>query len=243
MSSLQRLDKILANMGFGSRKEVKALIKDGYVEVDGEVITEAKEKINAENQLIKVNGIILNYRKYVYIMMNKPQGVISATEDYKHETLLDLLDMEYSYLKLHPVGRLDRDTEGLILLTNDGQLTHDLTSPKKGVPKKYYAEISGIVDDEDVESFKNGIVLDDGYKTLPSDLEIIEKSRLSKIMLTIYEGRYHQVKRMFEAVSKKVIYLKRLSIGPLELDKSLGLGKYRELTEKELSDLQKYIEA
>lgn len=241
MSELQRLDKILANMGFGSRKEVKALIKTGCVEIDDKVVKEAEEKVDTRYQMIKVNGTILNYRKYVYIMMNKPQGVISATEDARYETVLDLLKGEYSNYQLHPVGRLDKDTEGLMLLTNDGKITHALTSPRKGIPKIYYAEVSGVVDDQDIADFKKGIVLEDGYKTLPANLEIIEKEGFSKIKLKIYEGKYHQVKRMFEAVDKKVVYLKRLSIGTLELDGSLKPGQYRELTDEELSDLMHFI--
>lgn len=241
MAELQRLDKILANMGLGSRKEVKTLIKSGCVEIDDKVVKEAEEKVDVEYQIIKVNGTILNYRKHVYIMMNKPQGVISATEDARYKTVLDLLDGEYSNYQLHPVGRLDKDTEGLMLLTNDGKLSHALITPKRGVPKIYYAEISGVVDDEDVADFRKGIVLEDGYKTLPADLEVIEKAGFSKIKLTIYEGKFHQVKRMFEAVDKKVVYLKRLSIGTLELDESLKSGQYRELTDEELADLVNFI--
>ena len=241
MSELERLDKILANMGFGSRKEVKALIKSGCVEIDDEVVKEAEGKINPGHQIIRVNGAIINYRKHVYIMMNKPQDVISATEDARYKTVLDLLDGEYSNYQLHPVGRLDKDTEGLMLLTNDGKLSHGLTSPKRGIPKIYYAEISGTVDNEDVAAFKEGIVLEDGYKTLPADLEVIEKAEFSKIRLTIYEGKFHQVKRMFEAVDKKVVYLKRLSIGTLELDESLKPSQYRELTDEELKDLVQLI--
>lgn len=241
MSELQRLDKILSNMGFGSRKEVKALIKSGCVEIDDEVIKEAEEKINPEHQIIRVNGAIINYRKHVYIMMNKPQDVISATEDARYETVLDLLDGEYSNYQLCPVGRLDKDTEGLMLLTNDGMLSHGLTSPKRGIPKIYYAEISGAVGNEDVKAFKKGIILEDGYKTLEADLEVIEKAALSKVKLTIYEGKFHQVKRMFEAVDKKVVYLKRLSIGTLELDESLKPGQYRELTDEELKGLVQLI--
>ena len=241
MSELERLDKILANMGFGSRKEVKALIKSGCVEIDDEVVKEAEGKINPGHQIIRVNGAIINYRKHVYIMMNKPQDVISATEDARYKTVLDLLDGEYSNYQLHPVGRLDKDTEGLMLLTNDGKLSHGLTSPKRGIPKIYYAEISGTVDNEDVAAFKEGIVLEDGYKTLLADLEVIEKAEFSKIRLTIYEGKFHQVKRMFEAVDKKVVYLKRLSIGTLELDESLKPGQYRELTDEELKGLVQLV--
>lgn len=238
MNKTQRLDKILANMGYGSRKEVKMLIKNGAVEVDNKIVTEADLKVNPDNQLLKVNGIILNYKKHIYIMMNKPQGVISATEDIKNKTVLDLLEGRYSNYQLHPVGRLDKDTEGFILLTNDGQITHALTNPKKRVPKTYYAEILGYVDDKYIEYFKEGIALEDGYKSLSAELEIIEKSKISKIKLTIVEGKFHQVKRMFDAIDKRVIYLKRISIGTLNLDESLNPGEYRELKEEEILSLQ-----
>lgn len=238
MNKTQRLDKILANMGYGSRKEVKMLIKNGAVEVDNRIVTEADLRVNPDNQLLKVNGIILNYKKHIYIMMNKPQGVISATEDIKNKTVLDLLEGRYSNYQLHPVGRLDKDTEGFILLTNDGQITHALTNPKKRVPKTYYAEILGYVDDKYIEYFKEGIALEDGYKSLSAELEIIEKSKISKIKLTIIEGKFHQVKRMFDAIDKRVIYLKRISIGTLNLDESLNPGEYRELKEEEILSLQ-----
>lgn len=238
MNKTQRLDKILANMGYGSRKEVKMLIKNGAVEVDNRIVTEADLRVNPDNQLLKVNGIILNYKKHIYIMMNKPQGVISATEDIKNKTVLDLLEGRYSNYQLHPVGRLDKDTEGFILLTNDGQITHALTNPKRRVPKTYYAEILGYVDDKYIEYFKEGIALEDGYKSLSAELEIIEKSKISKIKLTIIEGKFHQVKRMFDAIDKRVIYLKRISIGTLNLDESLNPGEYRELKEEEILSLQ-----
>ena len=149
-----------------------------------------------------------------------------------------MLEGRYSNYQLHPVGRLDKDTEGFILLTNDGQITHALTNPKRRVPKTYYAEILGYVDDKYIEYFKEGIALEDGYKSLSAELEIIEKSKISKIKLTIVEGKFHQVKRMFDAIDKRVIYLKRISIGTLNLDESLNPGEYRELKEEEILSLQ-----
>ena len=238
MGTIQRLDKILANMDFGSRKEVKKLIKSGAVQIDGNITTDAESKVDPEKQAIKVNGTLINYRKYVYLIMNKPQGVITATEDSRSSTVLDLIDEEYLCFDISPVGRLDKNTEGLLILTNDGEMNHSLTSPKKGVDKVYYAEVSGRVNSKDIKLFKRGITLKDGYKALPADLEIIEESDISKIKVTVREGKYHQVRRMFEAVSKKVIFLKRLSMGSLELDEDLEPGEYRELTEREIEELK-----
>jgi 16S rRNA pseudouridine516 synthase len=167
-------------------------------------------------------------------MMNKPQGVISATEDKYDQTVIDLLDPEFQHFEPFPVGRLDKDTEGFLLLTNDGKLTHNLLSPKKGVPKTYYAHIEGIVTADDCERFAEGVLLDDGYLTKPGQLKILKSDEVSEIELTITEGKFHQVKRMFESVDKRVVYLKRISMGPLLLDETLPLGTYRELTEQEL---------
>lgn len=241
MGNMQRLDKVLANMGFGSRKEVKKLIKSGVVEIDDNIVLDAESKLEPEKQSIKVNGTVINYRKYIYLMMNKPQGYITATEDFKSSTVLDLIDEKYLSFNLNPVGRLDKDTEGLLLLTNDGDMNHGLTSPKKNVNKVYFAEIAGKVNIRDVELFRSGVILDDGYKALPADLEILEESDISKVSITVKEGKYHQVKRMFEALGKKVVYLKRLKMGNLELDKTLELGEYRELTEEEVEGLKSII--
>ena len=174
-------------------------------------------------------------------MMHKPQGVISATEDNRDQTVVDLLDEEYLPFSVFPVGRLDKDTEGLLLLTNDGKLAHNLLSPKKNVPKTYYAKVLGTVTKSDIESFKEGVFIEEDYKTLPAELNILKSDEISEIELTIYEGKFHQVKRMFEAVDKTVVYLKRLSMGTLNLDPSLPLGEYRELTEEELESLQNLV--
>lgn len=237
----ERLDKILSNMGFGTRKEVKSLTKSGEVSVNGQIVRDSSEHIDPENDVIEVYGEKLNYRKFIYLMMNKPSGVISATEDYYEKTVVDLLDDEYIIFNPAPVGRLDKDTEGLLLLTNDGELNHMLLSPKRHVPKKYFAKIDGKVTLDDVKKFKKGVTLDDGYKTLPSELKIIESDEISEVEIIIYEGKYHQIKRMFEAVSKKVIYLKRLEMGPLKLDKNLKNGEYRELTEEEVQMLKEAV--
>lgn len=235
-----RIDKLLANAGAGSRKEVKKLLKDGMVTVNNKVIKDPKIHIDPERDVVAINGDVIEYKEYVYFMMNKPDGVISATEDYYDKTVLDLLHETDRVLSPFPVGRLDKDTEGLLLLTNDGQLAHRLLSPKKHVPKTYFAQILGEVTEEDEEAFREGVILDDGYKTKPGELKILKSGLTSDIELTITEGKFHQVKRMFMAVGKKVVYLKRISMGPLILDESLPLGEYRELTEEELESLLQY---
>nr|WP_106780517.1 pseudouridine synthase [Lysinibacillus timonensis] len=233
-----RLDKLLANMGYGSRKEVKQLLKQKAVTVDGEVVKDSSMQVDPEKQNVSVFDERVQYTEYIYLMMNKPPGVISATEDLFDETVIDLLDPLAQHFKPFPVGRLDKDTEGLLLLTNDGVLAHNLLSPKKHVPKTYYAKISGIVTEDDVEAFNMGVELDDGYMTKPGILNILKSGPNSEIELTIQEGKFHQVKRMFEARNKKVTYLKRISMGSLTLDESLELGDYRELTEEELEALK-----
>lgn len=233
-----RLDKLLANMGYGSRKEVKQLLKQKAVRVDDVVVKDAAMKVNTDTQLVTVFGERVEYVEFIYLMMNKPQGVISATEDNYDQTVIDLLDPLDAHFEPFPVGRLDKDTEGFLLITNDGQLAHNLLSPKKHVPKTYFAHIEGHVTEDDVVAMKQGVTLDDGYETKPGHLVILEAGPQSKIELTISEGKFHQVKRMFEAVGKKVVYLKRLSMGDLALDESLALGEYRQLTVQELEMLQ-----
>jgi len=233
-----RIDKLLANLGYGSRKEVKSILKSGAVVVNQKTIKDAKQHIDPLTDEIMLNGEKIEYKEFIYLMMNKPQGVISATEDTRDQTVVDLLEMEDAVYEPFPVGRLDKDTEGFLLLTNDGQLAHQLLSPKKHVPKTYFAHIDGEVTTEDIEAFKQGVVLDDGYHTKPGELVILEAGPQSKIELTITEGKFHQVKRMFEAVGKKVTYLKRISMGPLQLDETLSLGEYRELTDEEVNLLK-----
>ncbi|WP_134685304.1 pseudouridine synthase [Brevibacillus migulae] len=233
----ERLDKVLANMGLGTRKEVKALVKQKLIEVDGVVATDPGMHVIPEEQTILVEGEPLNYKRWIYVMLNKPPGVISATEDPRHETVVDLLPIEWAD-KVHPVGRLDIDTEGLLLLTNDGQLSHSLLSPKKKVDKEYYAKIRGQVTQHHVDEFAKGVTLDDGYHTMPAKLEILSSGEESEIKVTIMEGKFHQVKRMFAAFGLEVTYLKRLRMGTLLLDESLELGDFRELTEEELAGLR-----
>lgn len=235
-----RIDKMLANLGYGSRKEVKQLLKSGAVKVDDAVVKDAKQHVNPETETVTLNGEIIEYKEFIYLMMNKPPGVLSATEDNNDETVIDLLELEDQVYEPFPVGRLDKDTEGLLLITNDGQLAHRLLSPKKHVPKTYFAVIDQEVTIEDVKAFAQGVVLDDGYKTKPGDLKILKSGIRSDIELTITEGKFHQVKRMFQAVGKRVVYLQRISMGPLALDETLELGEYRELTDEEVELLKEY---
>jgi 16S rRNA pseudouridine516 synthase len=231
---------MLANLGYGSRKEVKQLLKSGAVKVDGSVVKDAKQHVDTDNQTITLNGETIEYKEFIYLMMNKPQDVLSATEDSSQETVIDLLELGDQVYEPFPVGRLDKDTEGLLLITNDGQLAHRLLSPKKHVPKTYFAVIEGEVTEEDVKAFAAGVTLDDGYETKPGELHILKSGVMSDIELTITEGKFHQVKRMFEAVGKRVVYLKRISMGPLPLDETLELGEYRELTDEEVELLKTY---
>lgn len=235
-----RLDKLLANMGFGTRKEVKQLLKQKVVTVDQVVVKDASMHVDPVKQDVSVYGERIDYTEFIYLMMNKPPGVISATEDLVDRTVIDLLDPFHQHFKPFPVGRLDKDTEGLLLITNDGQLAHNLLSPKKHVPKIYFAQIDGVVTEDDITAFKAGVELDDGYVTKPGELVILTSGEKSEIELSIQEGKFHQVKRMFEAVGKKVTYLKRLSMGSLKLDEDLKLGEYRQLTDDELTALKSH---
>ncbi|WP_291651874.1 pseudouridine synthase [Clostridium sp.] len=236
---MERLDKVLSNLGYGTRKEIKQAVRKGLVEVNGEVAKDNGMQIDPEVDKIYVNGEEIFYRKYIYLMMNKPDGVISATHDNRDETVIDLLEIEHQVFEPFPVGRLDKDTVGLLLLTNDGELNHRLISPKWKVDKVYYAKIDKKVTEEDIKKFKSGITLDDGYTCKEAKLEILEASDSgSEVRITIQEGKFHQVKRMFEAVDKKVVYLKRVEFGTLQLDEDLEEGEYRELTEEEVRILK-----
>ncbi|MRH42802.1 pseudouridine synthase [Aquibacillus halophilus] len=233
-----RIDKLLSNMGYGSRKEVKSLLKKGSVLKNDEAIKNSQSHVDPNEDIIKVYGEIVEYKEFIYLMMNKPPGYISATEDARESTVIDLLEPEDIIFEPFPVGRLDKDTEGLLLLTNDGKLAHQLLSPKKKVGKTYYAKIDGRVTEDDIITFNQGVALDDGYVTKPADLKILTRGEISEIEVTIIEGKFHQVKRMFQAVEKEVIYLKRLSMGNLTLDPELQLGEYRELSDQEYRSLK-----
>ena len=234
MGKKMRVDKLLSNVGVASRAELKKYCKQGLISVNGKVINNPGVQVDSESDDIRFNGEKIVFREFVYIMLNKPDGYISATFDKYDPIVLDLIDQSYLVFEPFPVGRLDKDTEGLLVITNDGQLAHRVLSPKKHVPKTYYAKIQGKVTEEDILAFEKGVILDDGYETMPSQLKILKSDDMSEIELTIHEGKFHQVKRMFESVGKKVVYLKRLSMGKLKLDESLKLGEYRELTEEEV---------
>lgn len=236
MSTLLRLDKFLADVGIGTRTQVKQMIRKGQIQVNGTVIKKPEYKIDAQKDRVAASGEELSYQKYRYFMLHKPAGCVCATEDRKEKTVLSLVPEEYRK-DLFPVGRLDKDTEGLLLLTNDGDLAHRLLAPKKHVDKTYYAKIEGQVTEQDVEAFREGIDIGDDKLTMPAVLEILHSSDLSEIQVTIQEGKFHQIKRMFEAVGKKVLYLKRLTMGPLHLDPLLGPGEIRPLTEEEVKAL------
>lgn len=231
-----RIDKMLSNIGLGSRKQIKQDAKKGSIKVNEIVEKDSSRIIDTDKDTVKYNGEVVKYIEYIYLMMNKPQGVVSATEDNYDKTVIDLLNNEDKFFQPFPVGRLDKDTEGLLLLTNNGDLAHNLLSPKKHVDKTYYVEAAEEVTQEDVEAFNKGIVLEnENYKTLPAKLEIIESGYPSKCYVTIKEGKFHQVKRMFTSINNEVTYLKRISMGPLRLDETLKLGEYRHLTEEEVN--------
>ena len=234
-----RLDKFLVACSVGSRTEVKNFLKAGRVMVNGKKEKSAKLQINEERDEIRFDGQVLEYEEFVYYMMNKPQGVISATEDSKHRTVLDLLDDIARTKEVFPVGRLDIDTHGLLLLTNDGQLAHALLSPKRHVDKTYLAQVKGIMTQEDVEKFAQGIPLKD-FTCQPAKLELValdtEKNQ-SLVRVTIAEGKFHQIKRMVAYCGKEVVDLQRLTMGTLVLDENLELGEWRRLIKEELEVL------
>ncbi len=232
-----RLDRFLANSGVGTRKEVKEILKKRKIKVNDSIITNGSIHIDENKDAVKYEEKEISYKPFIYIMMNKPDGVISATEDDEHRTVIDLLENKYRTYSVFPIGRLDIDTEGLLILTNDGILTHKLLAPNKHVDKKYYVELKNPVLKSDIEKLENGIELENGFVTKNAKVEVIENSE-DKVYITITEGKYHQVKRMFKAVNNKVLYLKRVQMGNLKLDDKLKVGKYRELTEKEINILK-----
>ena len=233
-----RLDKFLADMGKGTRSQLKEAARKGRIQVNGEIVKKPDMKVKIPGDTVVFDGTPVSYVTMEYYMLNKPQGVVSATEDNRYKTVVDLIEGK-NRKDLFPVGRLDIDTEGLLIITNDGPLAHRLLAPKKHVDKIYFAVCEGHEPDSAVEEISDGILLPDGLKCLPAVLEIQERyiedgQALTKVCLTIREGKFHQVKRMMEAVGCPVKFLKRMTMGPIELDKSLKPGEYRPLTEKEL---------
>ena len=233
--ALQRLDKLIASTGKFSRREVKLLIKEGRVLVDGYCAKSAEDKVDGAVSIIEVDGEDIGYREYTYVMLHKPGGVLTATEDARQETVLDLLSPELRRQDLSPVGRLDKDTEGLLLLTNDGELNHRLLAPKSHVDKVYYAELDAPLHPEDCAAFEEGITLADGYHCMSAGLELLEDGK--KVLITLREGKFHQVKRMTASRGAQVLYLKRISMGSLRLDENLAPGEYRLLTNDEIKRL------
>lgn len=236
MAGQLRLDKYLADMGIGTRSEIKLWIRKGRVKINGELCDKPETKVSLDSDEIYFDDSRVNYIDYLYYMLHKPAGVVSATMDNVNKTVLDLIEDKQGK-DLFPVGRLDKDTEGLLLITNDGDLAHRLLSPKKHVDKVYFAKVNGKVTEEDQSAFAMGIEIGEEALTLPAKLNILKSDEVSEVELTIQEGKFHQVKRMFEAVGKEVIYLKRLSMGNLVLDPNLKLGEYRELTKEEIDHL------
>lgn len=237
---MKRLDKYLVEMSVASRSTIKEMARKGRITVNGTTVKASDIKIDEDNDIVAVDGQIIAYSHMEYFMLNKPAGVITATEDKHAATVLDLIK-ERVRNDLFPVGRLDKDTEGLLLITNDGDLAHCLLAPKKHVDKVYFAIIEGIVTEAHIRVFASGMKLLDGTDIMPGELEILEvneEDATSRILLTIHEGKFHQVKRMFEAVGTEVVYLKRLSMGPLVLDDALAPGEYRRLTDEELAMLK-----
>ena len=230
---MERLDKIISATGKKSRREVKLLVKQGRILVDGIPAASADMKVDPESAEIIMDGENLGYEKFTYIMLHKPAGVLSAVEDSRQKTVLDLLPEELHKRDLSPVGRLDKDTEGLLLLTNDGALTHRLLSPKSHVDKVYYARVEGKLEESDIAAFREGIALKD-FTCMPAGLTILSDT---ECLVTLHEGKFHQVKRMLASRGKPVVYLKRLSMGPLQLDEGLSAGQWRHLTANERNSL------
>ena len=237
-----RLDKFLGENGLGSRSQVKDVLKKGLVLVNGRAEKSPKTQINETADEVVVSGQKLTYEKFVYYLLNKPKGYISATEDERHKTVLDLLDETARQKEVFPVGRLDIDTHGLLLLTNNGKLAHAMLSPKKHVEKIYRAKVAGLMNQSDVERFARGIELKD-FTCHPAQLKIVEldeEKEISLVEITLAEGKFHQVKRMVAACGKEVTDLQRLSMGPLQLDPELALGEWRRLTEEEMKSLERF---
>ena len=232
-----RLDKLLSECGVASRKEIRQLIRSGRVSVDGAAAASPEMKLDPYKALVCLDGTKIEYAKYHYYMMNKPAGVLSATDDGRQKTVLDLVTPEMRKIGLFPVGRLDKDTEGLLLITNDGDLAHKLLAPGKHVDKVYFVRLAKPLEEDKVQLLENGVDIGEKALTLPAKIEICQEDRMA-CRITIREGKFHQIKRMFLAADNEVVFLKRLSMGTLELDETLVPGQYRVLTEEEIERLK-----
>lgn len=239
-----RLDKYLADMQLGTRSQVKEFIRKKRIRVNDEVVSSPDYKINTDKDIVTFDGKEIVYHEYEYFMLNKPQGVLSATRDKNTPTVLDLITSK-NRKDLFPVGRLDKDTEGLLLITNDGALSHELLSPRKHVDKMYYAKVAGYIGQSVIDEFAEGLIVDSEFTAMPANLCVLstcdkdDSEGVSEVQITVQEGKYHQIKRMFEAVGSEVLYLKRLTFGTLRLDTSLKPGEYRVLTQEEIKALQR----
>ncbi len=238
MTEKLRVDKILSSTGRWSRKEVKDMVRAGRVTAGGVPISSAAEKFDMTADTIEVDGAEISWRKNTYLMMNKPPNVLSATSDRRSQTVLDLLPEDLRRIGLFPAGRLDRDSVGLLLLTDDGELAHNLLSPRKHVEKKYYVRVDGRLEEADVEAFRKGMLLPDGLQCLPANLEILSCEAGNEAIVTLREGKYHQIKRMMASRGKTVLFLQRLAIGSLTLDKNLAPGQWRLLSAAEIDALR-----
>lgn len=232
---MERLDKLLSGTGHWSRREVKELIRQGRVLVSGQLAQRAEQKVDPGLDTLEVDGAVVSCGGFTYLMLNKPAEVLSAVEDKRQRTVLDLLPQHLRRRGLSPVGRLDKDTEGLLLLTDDGEMTHRLLSPKCHVDKVYYARVEGAVAPGSQEAFRQGLLLPDGMKCLPAELEVLASGQ---VRVTVHEGKFHQVKRMLAACGAPVTYLRRLSMGPLQLDETLETGQFRPLSQEEIAALR-----
>lgn len=233
-----RLDKFLCACLDISRKEAKELVKKGRIQIEGKTVKKSDQRIQTETDTVLWDGKELFFEEFHYLMLHKPAGVISATKDRQERTVIDLIKESYKE-KLFPAGRLDKDTEGLLLLTDDGELAHNLLSPKKHVEKTYFAKVLGKIGQEAVNAFSEGVPIGNGETAKPAVLEIIDsRQEESKVLITITEGKFHQIKRMMKAVGSEVLYLKRISMGSLSLDETLPLGKYRKLSNDEIQKLK-----
>ena len=235
---MQRLDKILSSAGAGSRKDLRAAIRAGRVRVNGEVCRDESAKFDEQAAEITLDGEAVELLRPALILLNKPAGFLTAADDPRQKTVMELIPERYRKFGVMPVGRLDKDTEGLLLLTDDGALAHDLLAPKKHVDKVYFARTDGALDDADCKAFEQGITLGDGLECLPAKLEILKSDAQSEALITIHEGKFHQIKRMLASRGKPVVYLKRLSMGSLTLDEGLSKGEYRLLTAEEIKNLR-----
>ncbi len=242
MAKKTRLDKFLCDSLNMTRKEAKEAVKKGKVTINGEVIKKSEFKLDADNDQVEFEHQPVMFEQFHYLMLHKPQGVVSATKDNHDQTVLDLIHEDFRD-KLFPVGRLDKDTEGLLLLTDDGMLAHELLSPKKHVDKVYFAKVAGRFTQEEMKRFREGLDIGNGERAKEASLEILKAEEdQSEVLITITEGKFHQVKRMVKAVGSEVLYLKRLSMGPLKLDEELEIGTYRRLSEAELRELKEHTD-